>query len=98
MISFIQSTNTLPALAGVNKMAHRQLSQHRDRFDPDNLKDFIDVYLDTVQHGGKNDIYTGKIYGSSELSFYLYFHILFYLTRIYKLLTHIIFKSVNLNI
>ena len=41
-------------------LAKKQINDHSKKFDPDNLKDFIDVFLDNISHGEANTVCSGK--------------------------------------
>ena len=36
------------------------IAEHRDTFDDDNVRDFIDIYLKTEKHENKSGALTGK--------------------------------------
>ena len=38
----------------------KQIKEHRQKFDPDNLRDFIDVFLEGERHEQSNIVYSGK--------------------------------------
>ena len=42
------------------ELAKKKLQEHRKTFDPDNLKDFIDVFLDNASHNEANPVYSGR--------------------------------------
>ena len=49
----------------VRDFGRKRIDEHRDTFDKDNVRDFIDLYLKTEQSGEETGAFTGKYIGDT---------------------------------
>ena len=52
----------------IRDFLRKRIDEHRDIFDGDNVRDFIDLYLKTEQSGEESGAFSGKYIGDALLS------------------------------
>ena len=51
---------TLVTSLRTRQFAKRRVREHRKQFNPNNISDFLDLYLDAESKAGKDPTYTGR--------------------------------------
>ena len=49
----------------IRDFVRKRIDEHRDTFDGDNVRDFIDLYLKTEQSGEESGAFTGQYNGNT---------------------------------
>ena len=53
MFYFLQVGNVIQAFKRLEKFAKSKIQEHRETFDPNNIRDFVDLYLQTEHPSDK---------------------------------------------